>query len=161
VKKPTNIRRRTIGAATGAVLAAAGALITPWEGIFTKPYFDIVGVKTVCIGATAAEGVDLNRTYTIPECKDMLVKSLPKYDNGIRSCVTREMPDSVRVAMISATYNIGIAGFCRSTMRVRINTGDFAGACDALLAWNRAGGRVVKGLDNRRRAERTYCRKGL
>lgn len=154
-------KKTLIGAATGAVMLAAGGLITPWEGIYTKPYLDIVGVKTVCIGATAAEGVDLNRTYTVPECKEMLVKSLPKYDNGIRSCVTREMPDSVRVAMFSTTYNIGIGGFCRSTMRARINAGDFIGACNALLAWNKAGGRVVKGLDNRRRSEREYCLRDL
>jgi lysozyme len=159
--KMTTSRKVGIGAATGAVLAAAGALITPWEGIYTKPYYDIVGVKTVCIGATAAEGVDLNRDYTIAECKAMLVKSLPKYDDGIRKCVTRDMPDSVRIAMISATYNIGIGGFCKSTMRARINLGDYRGACEALLMWNRAGGRVVKGLDNRRRDERKVCLQGI
>jgi len=150
-----------IGATTGAVLASAVALIQPWEGLFTKPYFDIVGVKTVCYGATAAEGVDLNRTYTKQECADMLKKSIVKYDNGIKACITREMPDSVHVAMISFSYNVGVAGACKSTAVRRINEGDFRGACDALLMWNKAGGRVVKGLDNRRHDERRVCLKDV
>lgn len=150
-----------IGAASGVVFTAAAALITPWEGIRTTPYYDVVGVKTVCVGATAAEDVDLNRTYTVAECKEMLVKSLPKYDDGIRRCIKRDMPDSVRVAFISATYNIGIGGFCGSSMARHANAGNWKAACHALRNWNRGGGRVIKGLDNRRKAEEAYCLKGL
>jgi lysozyme len=95
----------------------------------------------------------------------MLASRLPHYDVGLRRCLHREMPRSVHIAMLSATYNIGIAGFCRSTMARRINAGDFKGACDALLAWNKGtirGERVViKGLDNRRRDERRVCLEGL
>lgn len=150
-----------IGATTGAVFGAAVALIQPWEGLYTKPYYDIVGVKTVCFGETAADGVDLNRSYTPAECRALLVKSLPKYDNGIKACVHRPMPDSVHVAFISTAYNIGVRGFCNSTMAKRANAGDFRGACDALMHWDRAGGRVIKGLHNRRVAERSTCLKDV
>jgi lysozyme len=150
-----------IGATGAAVMAAAIVLVTQWEGIKTKPYRDVVDVLTVCIGQTAGDGVDLTRSYTVPECKAMLAKSLVKYDDGMKACLKRPITDNMHVAFLSTTYNIGIDGFCGSSMARRANAGDFKGACDALLMWNKAGGRVIKGLDNRRRAEREVCLKGL
>ncbi len=152
-------RKVAIGATGAAVLAGAVALITPWEGIYTKPYRDIVGVLTVCIGETDADKV--HRSYTVQECKDMLAKSLVKYDEGMKACLYRPIPDSMHVAFLSATYNIGVSGFCRSSMARLANAGQFRAACDALMAWNRAGGKEVRGLTNRRRAERDVCLKDV
>lgn len=151
-------RKVAVGATSAALLAAAVALITPWEGIFTNPYRDIVGVMTVCIGETDPKLV--RRSYTVQECKDMLSRSLVKYDEGMKACLLRPIPDSMHVAFLSATYNIGVTGFCKSSMARYANAGQFKAACDALLMWNRAGGRVVKGLTNRRRAERKVCLEG-
>lgn len=171
---------RTTGALIGGVLAGAVALISPWEGYFGRTYKDIVGVPTVCYGETdkvaVAEG--RKREFTKPECLDMLAKRLPEYDAGFMRCVKRPIPDSVHIAGISLAYNVGVGGACRSTFVRKINSGKFVGtcstpealeentndcrgACDALLSWNRAGGRVVKGLDNRRHAERIVCLQGL
>ena len=141
-------------------MAAAVTLTTNWEGIFTEPYQDIVGVWTVCIGETKADGTEM-RKYTRQECIDRLPVKLRKYDDGIRQCLTRELPQGMRVAFISASYNVGVPGFCKSSMARLANAGDFRGACDALLLWDRAGGRVVKGLHNRRVAERKVCLEGI
>lgn len=157
----TRTKKTVIGATSAAVMTAAIALTTQWEGIFTDPYKDVVGVLTVCIGQTAGDGVDMTRSYTVQECKDMLRKSLVKYDDGMKSCLNREIPDSLHVAFISFTYNVGIAGFCRSSVARLANAGDFHGACDALLLWNRAGGREIRGLKNRREHERRICLEGL
>lgn len=148
-----------------AVFAATCAALVGFEGLYLKPYRDIAGVLTVCIGQTADDGVDLTRSYSDRECRDMLTKTLPKYDDGMKACLRREITDGMHIAFLSASYNIGIGGFCGSSMARRVNAGDFPGACDALLLWNKArtptGFRVVKGLDNRRRAERKICMEGL
>jgi lysozyme len=34
------------------------------------------------------------------------------------------------------------------------NRGEFEGAAEEFLKWNKAGGKVLKGLDNRRKGER-------
>lgn len=154
-------RAKAIGATTAAVMAASVALIQPWEGLYTDPYYDIVGVNTVCYGETAADKVDLNRSYTKQECADMLRTSLVKYDTGLKSCLARDIPDGMHVAFLSGTYNIGVAGFCKSSMARLTNAGDFKGACDALLLWDKAGGREIQGLLNRRNAERNICLKGI
>ncbi|MDQ2080463.1 lysozyme [Xanthobacteraceae bacterium Astr-EGSB] len=151
-------------ATAAAVMMAAAAFITPWEGVRLTTYKDIVGVDTVCIGETdkAAVAEGKRRAYTPTECRDMLVRRLPDYDTGFMRCVTRaDIPVSVHVAGISLAYNVGTGAVCKSTFVRLVNAGDFAAACDALLMFNRAGGRVVKGLDNRRRAERDYCLAGL
>jgi lysozyme len=160
--------RPAAAAIPAAILAAAVAFIVPWEGIRTKVYFDIVGVPTICVGQTKADGIDLSLTYTIAECKAMFERTLAtKYYAGMRACLTHELPDAMQVAFLSAAYNIGIAAFCGSSMARRANAGDYRGACEALLMWNKArtgpGGtlQMVKGLDRRRRAERELCLQGL
>lgn len=151
------------GAAGATVLALAATVIMPYEGFFPKTYKDIVGVPTVCYGETEAEAVALGRKrpYTKQECADMLAKSLIKYDEGMMKCLKKPITEDMRVAFISVTYNIGIGGFCRSGMARQVNAGNPRAACDALLAWNRAGGRVVRGLTLRRQGERVRCLKGL
>lgn len=148
---------------TGAALGAALSFITAWEGIYTKPYYDSVGVLTVCIGETAADGVNFKKDYTVQDCKDMFAARLPEYDAGVVQCLRppREITDNMHIAFTSAAYNIGIDGFCHSSMARKANAGDFKGACHSLRLWNKGGGRVIKGLDNRRRAEETLCLKGL
>jgi len=65
------------------------------------------------------------------------------------------------IASVSLAYNIGTGGFCRSTAARRFNAGNWRGGCDAFLMWNRAGGRVVRGLTLRRQRERAICLTGL
>lgn len=150
-----------VGGLTGAAFGLAIALITVWEGIDTKPYYDSVGVLTVCIGETKADGVNFKKDYTVQDCKDMLAKALVKYDEGLTACLTRPITDNMHVAFLSTTYNIGVEGFCHSTMARQTNAGNFRAACSALRLWNKGGGRVIKGLDNRRKAEEALCLKGL
>lgn len=156
-------RKHVIGGASAGVLVAAATLIQPFEGYFGRTYRDIVGVPTVCYGETdkAAVAEGRRHTFTKAECKDMLIKRLPEYDAGFMRCVHRSIPDSVHVAGISLAYNVGVGAVCKSTFVRRINAGDFRGACDAMTRFNRAGGRVVKGLVNRRAQERRVCLEGL
>ena len=77
---PMMSKRSAAIGGSAAVLIAAAQFITPWEGVFTRWYYDMVGVPTFCIGQTAADGYkpDFSRTYTKKECEDILAKTLPK-----------------------------------------------------------------------------------
>lgn len=142
-----------------AIVALAVASIAVWEGVSPKPYTDIVGVKTVCYGETRVE----MRRYTLDECKDMLLATVADdFAPKVYACAPSIMHRPyIAAASVSLSYNIGTAAFCRSTAAKRFNRGDYAGGCDAFLMWNRAGGRVVKGLTNRRNAEHAMCMKGV
>ncbi|HHP2614034.1 TPA: lysozyme, partial [Enterobacter roggenkampii] len=52
------------------------------------------------------------------------------------------------------TYNLGSRSLSTSTLLRKLNAGDYAGAADEFLRWNKAGGKVLNGLTRRREAER-------
>lgn len=145
---------------SGALMAAAVALVGAWEGVRTVAYRDIVGIPTVCFGET--RGVKMGDRYTLDECKVMLGDGLVEFERGMRACLKNPdaIPDKPYVTFLSLSYNIGTRAFCGSTVARRANAGDIRGACNAIPMWNKAGGRVVKGLVNRRAEERQICLEG-
>jgi len=144
--------------AMSAVLALAVSIIQPWEGRSLVPYRDLVGVLTWCDGETKGQP---KAVYTNRECDLITEREVAKYEAEIRPCLPADLPVPTRAAFLSTAYNIGSGAFCRSSMASKAKAGDLRGACNALLMWNKAGGRVVRGLTNRRMAERALCLKGL
>jgi len=157
-KKPA---RRGLIAIVGAGAAAALLAFTPvQEGRVLKTYRDIGGVLTYCDGAT--ENARAGRIYTPAECDAQLDRDLERHAAGIAKCVPMDrLTDGQKVAFVDAAFNIGVPAFCGSSMARRTNAGDMVGACDALLLWNKVGGREVAGLTKRRQRERELCVKGL
>jgi len=143
-----------------AAMAIAVPLVGHWEGKRNDPYKDIVGVTTVCFGET--QGVQ-NRRYSDTECKAMLMKRLEQdYMKPVLEC-TPSLADKPEIlaAASSLAYNIGTPAYCRSTADRRFDAGEYKGGCDAFMSWVYAGGKRIKGLENRRKAERELCLKGL
>jgi lysozyme len=155
----SRLKRAGIGLTVAGSLAIG--IVGGYEGLRTKAYRDIVGVPTVCFGET--RGVKMGDQYTVEECKVMLGDALVEFETGMRKCMTNPdaVPDKPYVAFLSLSYNIGIGAFCRSTLVRKVNAGDIRGGCNELLKWNRAGGRVIKGLTRRRQEERALCLEGV
>jgi lysozyme len=156
------IKGRTVGGIAGAsigAIALAVAMIQPWEGRELRAYRDIVGVWTICDGET--KGVRPGDVATPAECDAMLAKSVREYAAGLDACVVPALPAKTEAALISWTYNVGVGAACGSTLVKLLNTGNLRAACEQLMRWNRAGGRVVRGLANRRTAERALCLEGV
>ncbi|MDC7260579.1 lysozyme [Shinella sp. HY16] len=142
-------------------MAAAVALIGGWEGLRTVAYRDVVGIPTVCFGET--RGVKMGDRYSVDECKAMLGDGLAEFEQGMRKCLKApdQIPAKSYISFLSLSYNIGTGAFCGSTVARRANAGDVRGACNAIPMWNKAGGRVVQGLVNRRKDEQRICIEGL
>lgn len=154
-------RLKTLRGALTALGILAVGLVGGFEGKRLVAYRDIVGIPTVCFGET--RGVTMGDAYTDEECDVMLGDGLVEFEAGMRKCLRApdKIPDGAYVSFLSLSYNIGTAAFCRSTVARRANAGDLKGACDAILMWNKAGGRVVRGLELRRAHERRICREGI
>ena len=56
-------------------------------------------------------------------------------------------------AIVSFAYNAGLGNYQRSTIRMKVNRGDWNGAAEAFMSWTKAGGKEVAGLVKRRKAE--------
>jgi lysozyme len=152
----------TVGLAA-AIALSTSVLIKPWEGLELTSYPDIVGVWTVCYGET--QGVKPGQKFTKQQCEEKLSKRVMEdYAKPLWACAGPEFrvaPVKVQAALISWTYNVGVGAACKSTLVAKLKAGDLKGACNELLKWNKAGGRVVKGLNNRRQAELKVCLEGV
>lgn len=129
---------------------------------YLRAYADIVGVWTICDGDT--KNVRPGMVETEAGCQARLERQLVAHARPVLACVPalgEPGRESQLVASVSLAYNIGTGGFCRSTAARRFNAGNWRGGCDAFLMWNRAGGRVVRGLTLRRERERALCLEGL
>lgn len=138
-----------------AVAVSAGYLVAPLEGKSNTAYKDIVGIPTICYGQT--KGVKLGDYKTDEECDKDLAEDLVKYNTAMKKNVKVPLKDYEEVAYTSFIWNIGETKWNSSTLLKKLNAGDHLGACKEMLRWNIAGGKVVKGLTNRRIAEYNVC----
>lgn len=158
-----NSRLKKAGAGVGVVTAAgllAIQVVGGLEGLRLYAYRDVIGVLTACYGET--KGIKPGMRFSKATCDNMLIDSLVEHEAGMRRCLKDpdRLPTEVYIANLSLAYNIGVGGFCKSTLVRRQNAGDIRGSCDEFRKFVYAGGKVVKGLQNRRETERNLCLKG-
>lgn len=134
------------------------ALVKEFEGFRAKAYKCPADVWTVGYGLTSAAGIGVEvvpgMVVTEAEATEHLRLVLDKFGASIRPKMTAEPNENEWAAMLSLAFNIGPSAFAKSTVLRKFNAGDKAGAADAFLLWNKAGGKVLAGLKRRREAER-------
>jgi lysozyme len=91
--------------------------------------------------------------WTQAQCDARLAQDLVRYAAEVDAAI-RTAPATTQSqfdALVSFHYNTG--AIARATLTRRHIAGDYAGAAREFARWNRAGGRVLKGLVRRRAAE--------
>lgn len=134
------------------------ALIKHWEGTSQVAYLDVVGVPTICTGST--RNVFIGQKATLAECEQRLVEDTSYAGAAIKRHVKVKLTQGQYDALVSLTYNVGGGAFARSTLLRHLNAGACTTAADEFLRWNRARGKVLRGLSNRRAAERALFIQG-
>jgi len=136
----------------------AKALARRFEGFYSHAYLCPAGVPTIGYGATyypSGEPVRLGDVPLTRERAELLLAwqletiYLPQV---IRLCPGIDSPARV-AAIVVFTFNLGASNLRISTLRKRINAGHWDDVPAQLLRWNKAGGRVLRGLTVRREAE--------
>lgn len=161
---PPALDRQVVAVATPEIAVSEGL---PCDGDRCAAYLDRIAdppVWTICHGET--RGVAAGDVRSRDECMASLAPRVAEYWRGVRGCLTdttlhRRMSAHRGAAYTSLGYNIGIGALCGSTALRRLNAGDIRGGCLALTWYNRAGGRVILGLVNRRAREQADCERGL
>lgn len=133
-------------------------LITKWEGCKLVAYKDGGGVWTIGYGHTSAAGappVRAGMRITQDEAIRIFKNDIVKYEDAVTKVLNKTPSQNQFDAMVSLCYNIGPTAFQNSTLVKKFNQGDFIGASKAFMSWVKDNGKVVKGLENRRKSEKS------
>ena len=128
------------------------ALTERFEGLRLQAYQDSVGVWTIGYGHTSPD-VHAGLTITGQQAKILLAADVAWAAACVNKAVTSTINQNQFDALVDFTFNLGCASLVQSTLLRLLNAGDFAAAAPQFLRWNKAGGKVLKGLTLRRQAE--------
>lgn len=148
---------------TRDINAASLELIKSYEGWRDTAYLDAVNVLTIGYGHTSVAGepiVKPGMKITRAEGEAILRKDLAKYAKAVEDAVKVPLTDNQFGALVSFCYNVGPGNFRKSSVLERVNAKRFEDVPLRLLLWNKAGGKVLKGLTNRRVAEGALFKAG-
>jgi lysozyme len=134
-------------------------LIRHHEGVRNKPYQCPAKLWTVGIGHLIGDGKTLpaswNRTFTNEEIDGILKSDLSRFELGISKMLPNvQLKQHEFDALVSFCFNLGLGCFQRSTIRQALLRGDKEQAMESLIKYCRAGGKILRGLENRRKDER-------
>ena len=95
-----------------------------------------------------------NRVWSKDELVNLFKVDIDNFERGVlRLSPTLASHQSKFDAVVSFAYNAGLGNYQRSTIRMKVNRGDWEGAAEAFMMWTKAGGKEVAGLVKRRKAE--------
>lgn len=142
--------------AVGVLTAAFLLAVTYWESggkpILT-PYYDAVGVLTVCDGITnmgypgfVVEG----KKYTVQECEDAKVHILRKdFMPTVAKHLKHDVTNEQFLMLTDFVYGVGPEKYRTSTLLKNVNAGRCEAAGEEFRRWVHAGGQKLGGLVRR------------
>jgi lysozyme len=143
-------------------LEIAAALCRRFEGFSAKPYLCPAGYWTIGYGTVyKPDGTQVkegDETITKETAEEWLQHELRhNYCAGVLKASPNLVGHPQALGAITDfAYNLGVARYRASTLRRRINEEDWDSAKKELARWIRGGGRVLRGLVLRRKAEAEY-----
>ncbi len=161
------------------VLSATGLVyIAQREGYSERAYPDPVhGAQVATNGFGTTGGVKMGDTTTPVRALIRLRADASEYELALKRCISAPMHQHEFDAFVGLAYNVGATAVCKSNDRTgpsaivrRLQAGDYAGACEAILLYDRAGpvnkpkdrcshpnNRTCRGMWTDRQALRAMC----
>jgi len=141
----------------GIAAAISGAfLVAPSEGYHTTTYLDPVNIITSCYGHTGSD-LKKGQVFTQEECLDQFAEDLQEADAAVNDVIHVPLTIWQRAALISFTYNVGEDNLRKSSLAKEFNQEEYDKGCDQLLSWVYANKKKLRGLEERRKLERSMC----
>ena len=129
------------------------SLIKRFEGLELKAYRCPAGIWTIGYGHTGSD-VREGMTISEEEADRLLASDLEAFERDVSRLVRVPIGQNRFDALVSFCYNVGEGNFERSTLLRKVNANpDDRSIADEFKRWNKAGGKPVKGLTERRLAE--------
>jgi lysozyme len=131
-------------------------LIRAFEGFSPTAYLCpanlwTIGYGHVLRGAMLAEKLSLRWSEADGEAQ--LQSDCRVFERAVSRLIHVPLSQPQFDALVAFTYNVGSAALQRSTLRQRLNRGEYTAVPSEMMRWVHAGGRRLAGLERRRRAE--------
>jgi lysozyme len=131
------------------------------EGLRLTAYDDGTGKQTIGYGHTK----DVPKSITKEEAEEKLVQDIESHEQAVKEAVKVPLTQEQFDALTSFTFNLGAGALKRSSLVKKLNAGDYEGAADEFLKWDKARikGKLqpLRGLTKRRQAERELFLSGI
>lgn len=139
------------------------AIIKRFEGLRLHSYLCPSDVPTIGYGSTRYKGnpIVLGMVWTKEQAEGALLDDVKFFESAVNKSVKVDLEQKMFDALVSLVYNIGAKAFKDSTLLELLNSGNYSGAADQFLRWNKSNGKVVRGLTLRREDERELFLEGL
>lgn len=142
-------------------------MIMQLEGSKAVIYNDPVGLPTIGIGhlltrdelssgaiqLSSGRVIDIKQALSYADIHDILVDDLSVAEDAVSRVIKQPLTQHQLDALVSWTFNVGQGALERSKLARLLNAGDFGSVPAQLRRWDKAGGRVLRGLQNRRETE--------
>lgn len=141
-------------------------LVKHFEGFSPKVYVCPAGYFTIGYGHVIPKSqfhLWKDKILSKEEAEELLVSDLLKVEYLIKKMklIAVDIHPYMLDALISFSFNVGVFAFERSTLRRKLNRSEFRDAADEFLKWVYAGGKKMKGLIRRRKAEKEVFLEGV
>jgi len=133
-------------------------LITEFEGLFLAPYLCPANVPTIGYGTTRYyNGVKVSMSdlpITKEKAIEYLMHDLHNFELAVDALAVDTVTQNQFNALVSFAYNLGSTALKNSTLLKKVNANpNDKSIAQEFVRWNRADGKVLKGLTRRREAE--------
>ena len=144
-------------------------LIKHWEGVRYRPYICSARLHTIGVGHVLYPdqgrlpldqrdafplAPEDNRTFSKAEVDGTLSADLVRFETGVARLFPLVLTQGQNDALVSFSFNLGLGGVQRSTLRSKVLRGEIEEAADEFLKFTRGGGKILPGLVKRRNDER-------
>jgi len=128
-------------------------LIKDFEGFQSEPYLCPGGYWTIGYGHVIHARDRLRYPITREQAEQLLRKDVRVAEAAVIRLITVSLSAGQCDALVSFTFNLGAGALQRSTLRRKLNRGEYEAVPEEFMRWVFAGGRRLAGLVRRRRAE--------
>jgi len=130
-------------------------LIESFEGKRNCWYRDPIGLPTIGYGHLIVKGDPYHQgtCLTNAQVENLLRSDLGSYVSCVHKLITAPLNQNMFDALVSFAFNLGCGTLQSSTLRKRLNAGNYAAVCPQLKLFVNAGGHPLAGLVRRRNAE--------
>lgn len=131
-------------------------LVKHFEGCYLKAYLCPANVWTIGYGHTGNVGpvpITEGMTITQETAEQLLKEDMEYFEKAVLRLVKVPLNQAQFDSLVSFSFNVGSGALAKSTLLKLLNKGKYEEVPAQLNRWNKGGGKVLKGLVRRRKAE--------